>query len=70
MQKAMRDLEQKVPFEEVIRRWSHDPTARQRNGLSDFFPTTDRPPVGGIAGQMKTGEFYGPLTVPGGTLVL
>jgi hypothetical protein len=38
------------------------------DGLSDFFPITDRSPLEQIAGQMKVGEFYGPLTVQGGIL--
>ncbi len=66
MQEAFSDLEKNIPFEEVVRRWSNDPPAKLRGGLSEFFPITDRPPVGEIAGHMKIGEFYGPLTIDGG----
>ena len=68
MQEAFADLEKNVPFEEVVRRWSNDPVAKERDGLTDFFPATDRAPVGGIAAQMKIGESYGPVSVPGGML--
>jgi hypothetical protein len=52
----------------VIRHWSNDPAAKQRGGLSEFFPVTDRSPVGEIANQLKIGQFYGPLAVEGGIL--
>jgi parvulin-like peptidyl-prolyl isomerase len=68
MQEAMGELENNVPFEEVVRRWSNDPFAKQRGGLSDLFAVTARPPVGEIAAQMKIGEFYGPVAVEGGIL--
>jgi parvulin-like peptidyl-prolyl isomerase len=68
MQEALAELEKNVPFEEVIRRWSNDPAAKQRGGLSEFFPVTDRSPVGEIANQLKIGQFYGPLAVEGGIL--
>jgi parvulin-like peptidyl-prolyl isomerase len=68
MQEALSDLEKNVPFVDVIRRWSNDPVAKQRGGVSDFFPVTDRAPVGEIACHMKVGEFYGPLAVTSGVI--
>jgi parvulin-like peptidyl-prolyl isomerase len=68
MQEALGELEKNMPFEDVIRHWSNDPVAKQRQGLSEFFPVTGRPPVGEIASQMKIGQFFGPLTVEGGIL--
>ncbi len=68
MQGAMDDLGRGMSFAGVVQKWSVDPSARERGGLSTFFPVTARSPLGGIASRMKTGERYGPLSVPDGVL--
>lgn len=68
MEEALAGLQQGAPFEEVVRRWSNDPEARERGGLTPFFQITDRYPVGEIAAQMEIGQRYGPVSVPGGYL--
>jgi hypothetical protein len=69
MEEALQDLENKVPFETVIEKRSTDPEAKRRKGISEFFPITDRPPVGEIASQMDVGQRYGPIQVTGGVLL-
>ena len=68
MQGAMDDLGRGMSFADAVTKWSVDPSARERGGLSPFFPVTSRSPVGGIASRMKTGERYGPVSVPEGVL--
>jgi parvulin-like peptidyl-prolyl isomerase len=68
MQEALVSLQHGSSWGQVVSRWSNDPEARKRGGLSDFFPVTGRPPVGALAGKMNVGERYGPITVPGGAL--
>jgi parvulin-like peptidyl-prolyl isomerase len=59
--KAFGELEEGVPFQEVVERYSIDPIARERGGLTDFFSVTERPPVGEIAWGLDIGERFGPL---------
>ncbi len=68
MQEALVSLQHGSSWEQVVSRWSNDPEARKRSGLSDFFPVTGRPPVGSLAAKLKVGERYGPITVSGGVL--
>ena len=66
MQSAMEDLGGGASMEDVVRKWSADPAARETGGLSPWFPVTDRPPIGEIAFRLRPGERYGPLDLPGG----
>jgi hypothetical protein len=66
MQSAMEDLGGGASMEDVVRKWSADPAAREAGGLSPWFPVTDRPPIGEIAFRLRPGERYGPLDLPGG----
>jgi hypothetical protein len=66
MQTAMEDLGRGASMEDVVRKWSSDPAARETGGLSPWFPVTDRPPIGEIASRLRPGERYGPLNLPGG----
>jgi parvulin-like peptidyl-prolyl isomerase len=66
MREAMAELEEGARFSEVIRMRSIDQEAKARGGLSDFFPVTDRPPVGSLAASLEIGRRYGPVQVPGG----
>lgn len=63
---ALDDLGKGASFESVIRVRSIDPEAKRTGGLTEFFPVTDRYPVGDIASRMHPGERYGPVAVPGG----
>ncbi len=54
-------LDRGVPFADIVRRLSSDPLQRERAGLTDFFPITDRQPLGMIASQLDSGQVYGPL---------
>jgi parvulin-like peptidyl-prolyl isomerase len=65
---ALEDLKRGGSFEAVVRARSIDPAARQTGGLTDFFPVTDRFPVGDIASRMHPGDRYGPVAVRGGVL--
>lgn len=66
MRLAMAALDKGMPFAQVIQQYSKDPGERSREGLSDFFPITERPPLGELAGQMAPGEFYGPMPTASG----
>jgi parvulin-like peptidyl-prolyl isomerase len=66
MQGALDELKRGVRFQEVVTRWSSDTAAHALGGLTPFFPATERPPVGPMAGRMKIGERAGPLAIPGG----
>jgi hypothetical protein len=68
MQTAMEEIGRGASMEDVVRKWSGDPAARETGGLSPWFPVTDRPPVGEIASGLRPGERYGPLNLPGGPL--
>ncbi|MEK6571638.1 MAG: peptidyl-prolyl cis-trans isomerase, partial [Bacteroidota bacterium] len=69
MREAMFELQSGATLEALVDKWSNDPEAKGRRGLSDFFSITDRQPVGEIAWQMQVGERYGPLQVPKGFLL-
>ncbi|MCK5573334.1 MAG: hypothetical protein KAJ12_11270, partial [Bacteroidetes bacterium] len=58
---AFGELEEGASFKEVVERYSIDPIARERGGLTDFFSIAERPPVGEIAWQLDIGERFGPL---------
>jgi hypothetical protein len=62
MQQALDALHEGMPFDEVVRRWTIDTSARARGGVIDFFPATEREPVGPIAVEMRIGELMGPLS--------
>jgi parvulin-like peptidyl-prolyl isomerase len=70
MEDAVRLLEQGVPFAEVVRQCSPDPTMRERGGLSDFFAVTERRPWGEIAMRLDSGEVYGPLRDSAGVVLV
>jgi parvulin-like peptidyl-prolyl isomerase len=69
MREALAQLEKGRPFDQVVGEWSVDPAARSRGGLSEFFPITERPPIGEIAWRMRVGEKYGPVTMSNGILL-
>jgi parvulin-like peptidyl-prolyl isomerase len=69
MDDALRALEGGMPFETVVEKWSNDGEARKRKGLSEFFPITERPPIGEIASHMDIGQRYGPVRMNDGVLV-
>ncbi len=69
MRQAMAALDRGIPFEQVIEQFSKDPEERQRGGLSDFFPITERPPLGELAEQMAPGQMYGPLPLADGIVL-
>lgn len=54
-------LDRGASFSEVVRRFSADPLARRTGGLTEFFPITDRRPIGFIASQLDSGQVYGPI---------
>ncbi|HTY58523.1 MAG TPA: peptidylprolyl isomerase, partial [Bacteroidota bacterium] len=68
MQGAMDDMDRGMSFADAVKKWSVDPSARDRGGLSGYFPVNARPPLGSIASQLKIGERYGPVGVPEGVL--
>ncbi len=61
MHEALNELQKGRSMEEVIGRWCSDVELRQRKGIADPFPVSDRYPVGEIAWQMMVGQRYGPL---------
>ncbi|HTY38476.1 MAG TPA: peptidyl-prolyl cis-trans isomerase [Bacteroidota bacterium] len=61
MQQALNEIQSGKPLSEVISRWCSDKMLRQRKGISDAFPVSERYPVGEIAGQMLVGQQYGPV---------
>jgi hypothetical protein len=61
MDQALNELQSGKRMEEVIVRWCSDPRLRERKGISDSFPISDRYPVGELAWQMREGERYGPI---------
>lgn len=65
---ALEALRKGGSFESIVRARSIDPDARQTGGLTDFFPVTERFPVGDLASRMNPGERYGPVAVRGGVL--
>ena len=68
MSEALADLEKGLSFEKTIDKWSNDPVMRAKHGVSDFFPITDRSPIGEIASLMEIGQRYGPVQVPQGVV--
>ncbi len=68
MNEAFNDLQEGASLASVIMGRSVDPDTRSRQGISPWFPITDRSPVGQIAWQLAVGERYGPVAVPGGFL--
>ena len=60
MKQAMMEIHQEDDFVNTIRHRSIDSTKR-RDGMTGFFPITEREPIGTIAWQMKPGQLYGPL---------
>jgi len=58
-----------MPFSQVVQQYSKDPDERRREGLSDFFPVTERPPLGELAALMTPGQYYGPLPLADGIVL-
>ncbi len=61
MRRAVDDLSRGESLTNVIEQRGDDPQERTRKGVTDFFPVTDRPPVGEIAWGMEVGQRYGPI---------
>jgi hypothetical protein len=61
MVKAIELLDAGGSFEEAVARFSSDPVAHTTGGLTNFFPVSERQPIGSIAATMKVGQIYGPL---------
>jgi len=70
MRLAMSQLDRGMPFPQVIRSYSSDPDERNREGLTGFFPITDRAPFGEIASQLEPGQYYGPVPVKSGAILM
>jgi len=68
MQMALEDLSRGMSMDQTVRKWSNDPSERERGGLSPYFPVTERSPIGSLASRLEIGERYGPLSVQGGIL--
>ena len=50
-------------MESTIVRWSADGELSRSKGIVDFFPITERAPIGEIAWEMSVGQRFGPITV-------
>lgn len=61
MSEALSALEQGMPFDAVVQRWTSDSEARGAKGVTPFFAITDRQPVGMLAARLQVGERYGPV---------
>jgi parvulin-like peptidyl-prolyl isomerase len=70
MSEALRDLEAGTPFQKVVERWAPDPAERKRLGVTEYFPVTERAPLGEIAWQMDVGQVYGPVRDSSGVVML
>jgi hypothetical protein len=70
MQGAVGRLAEGVDFGSVVRTWSVDSSARATGGETGFFPVTTRPQVGSFAAVMDSGQRYGPVSVPGGYMMI
>lgn len=68
MDQALNELQSGKRMEEVIARWCSDPRLRERKGISDPFPISERYPIGDLAWQMLEGERYGPIKDASGFL--
>jgi len=68
MDQALNELQSGKRMEEVIARWCSDPQLRERKGISDPFPISERYPVGELAWQMLEGQRYGPIKDASGFL--
>ena len=68
MHEALNELQSGRAMEQVIDRWCNDVYLRQRKGISNPFPVSDRYPVGEIAWQMLVGQRYGPVREGSGYL--
>jgi peptidyl-prolyl cis-trans isomerase C len=66
MKQALDEMEKGKSFEEVIRRWSVDSTARMNGGVSELFPITEHQPIGELAWEMEVGQRFGPFAIPEG----
>jgi len=63
MKNALDGLRLDVSFEQTIERWSGDAELRRKEGIVEYFPISEHPPVGEIAWEMKVGERFGPIPV-------
>jgi parvulin-like peptidyl-prolyl isomerase len=63
MQRIIEDLDKGESMEHVCLRWNSDAGLRARKGVSDFFPISERYPIGDLAWEMQIGQRYGPLQV-------
>jgi hypothetical protein len=61
MHEALSELQRGKSLQEVVARWCSDASLRERGGISEPFPVSERYPVGEIAWQMIVGQRYGPL---------
>lgn len=68
MHQALNELQSGKRMEEVIARWCSDPRLRERKGISDPFPISERYPIGDLAWQMLVGQQYGPIKDASGFL--
>lgn len=70
MQSALEDLERGEEFADVVRRWTTDVATRETGGLTGFLPVRARDPVASLAAGLEPGDRYGPVSAPGGFLLL
>jgi parvulin-like peptidyl-prolyl isomerase len=69
MREAVFEMERGISFEDIIGKWSGNPGERERKGLSNFFPITERSPLGEIASQLDIGQRYGPIRDSAGVVL-
>lgn len=69
MRLALSALDEGLPFEEAVVRYSRAPDARATRGATPFFAVTDRPPLGAIAAELSAGERFGPVRDSAGYVI-
>jgi parvulin-like peptidyl-prolyl isomerase len=63
LQRALLEIEKGKSFDEVAFEFAKDETLRRRRGVSDFFPITERPPLGALVWSMNKGERSKPIPI-------
>jgi len=68
--KVLDDLDKKIPFGEVSKKYSILDTLRLNEGELGFLSITKHNKITEVARKMKVGEVYGPVKVPDGYAVI
>jgi len=61
MNDAMAAMQDGLSFEKTIQEWSIDSLTKLHDGITEYFPITERTPIGELAWRLNVGQKYGPV---------